>query len=147
MNVQRHEIEALFARLEGGRLDELSPEQVAALEAALNESPALAKRLSALRPPADGLLQTRAAGPTNAEWARTWDGIESSIASQRHGSAVPTGWIYTLGRAAAAIAACVGLVVLWRMLPTSTPPASAAGWELAMSDDTEILELEVFDGR
>jgi hypothetical protein len=150
MSSQRHDIEALFAQLEAGRLDELSVEQVAALEAAVNDSPALSQRLASVRTPADRLLQARATAPTGADWERTWSAIESSFASQRNVRPAPTGRIYTLGRAAAAAAACVALLVLWRALPlstTTTTTTDSGGWALAVSDDTEILELEVYDGR
>jgi hypothetical protein len=146
MNAQRPDIEALLVQVEAGRLDDLSVEQIAALEAALDESPALAERMAGLRPPADACLQSAARMPSAADWSRVWNAIDSSFASQRAERPARVGRIYTLGRAAAAIAACVALVVAWRTLLVSTPDNSA-GWALAVSSNTEILELEVFDGR
>lgn len=146
MNNQRPEIEVLLAQLEAGRLDDLSVEQIAALASALDDSPALAQRVAGLRPTVDARLQVRAASPSSEDWARTWNTIDSGLASQRGSRPAPAGRIYTLGRAAAAIAACVALVVVWRTLLVSTPDNSA-GWALAVSSNTEILELEVFDGR
>jgi hypothetical protein len=145
MNPDHRKIETLFAQLAAGRLDELTPQQISALEAAIHESPELADRLAAIAPPGDAGLQAPAATPSRAEWARTWNAIEESFASRPSAQPAPAGRIYTLGRAAAAVAACIGLVVLWRSLPFT--PATSSGWELAASNDTEILELEVFDGR
>ncbi|MBI5866365.1 MAG: hypothetical protein HZB38_17990 [Planctomycetes bacterium] len=138
-------LKSLLARVEAGELDSLTPEQVARLEQHLHESPAAADRVGRAQPPTDRLLAAPIAGPSETEWAGVWSAVESNFASQRKERSATAGRVVSLGRAAAAIAACVAIFVLWRSLPTSKP--AGEGWGLAVATNVEIHEVEVFGGR
>ncbi len=129
----------LLDRVAAGRLDDLTPEQVAALEAHLNATPVAAERLADMVPEVDPRLAARVSTPTDAEWDEVWQQVDSAALS-REPTARTLGRVIRLWRPLAAAAACLLLLVLWRAAPS---PADAA-WELQLSDNVIVHELEVF---
>ena len=138
MSEPQHNLDELLARVADGHLDELTPEQVAALAAHLDTEPAEASRLADGVPAADATLNPALPSPSEAEWKHVWDGIESA-APNRATTARTIGHVFHTWRPLVAVAACVALLVLWRLTP-----ARVASWELQMSDNVVVHELEVF---
>ncbi|MEP0846650.1 MAG: hypothetical protein HRF50_07480 [Phycisphaerae bacterium] len=151
MTPMRENLDQLLERVAAGRLDELSPEQVAALETHLNANAAAAARLANLlpRPPAGPLA--RVAEPSAAQWERVWRGVEAAGSRQAargtDAASAPqtmrgrTRRFLRLWEGIAAAAACVLFAVLWR----SSQPAAEASWPIQLSQHVEVDSLEVFD--
>lgn len=165
MTPNRDNLEAWLEQSLRGELDALTPEQVAALEAALNESPELASRVAGVVPPLDGSAE-RVAMPTPAEWDRVWSRVESGLAAgavpqlrvrpadaatagrrqphtERERTVARRPPLFRLWPSVSAVAACIALVLVWRgFLPPA--PVSPELWSMTAAADTEILELEVY---
>ncbi len=141
MMTQDDNLDQLLDRVAAGRLDDLTPEQVAALETHLNATPAAAERLADMVPEVDLRLGARVSTPTDAEWDEVWQRVDS-VALRRDPTARTLGRVIRLWRPLAAAAACLLLMVLWRAAPSSAD----AAWELRLSDNVIVHELEVFDG-
>lgn len=153
MTPMRENPDQLLERVAAGRLDELSPEQVAALEAHVNESAAAAARLANLVPQPPAGQFAPVAEPTAAEWERVWRGVEAAevrSAARGAGAVEVRRTVRDRGGArrflrlwegVAAAAACVLLAVLWR----SSQPAAEASWPIQLSQHVEVDSLEVFD--
>jgi len=157
MNASKHNLDELLTRVAEGRLDELTAEQVAALEVHLNDSPEAAAKLAERIPtPPAGPLAAEPAPPTEKEWDAVWNGIEAgekknegepSVAPD--GAPFPPSHLPTfpqaqrlarLWRPLSALAACVALFAAWHF---ATPTASA-DLEISLSDDVVIEEMEIF---
>lgn len=145
MNLSKHNLEKLLDRVIAGRLDDLSPAEVAALEQALHAEPALAERLARAMPPVDSAMQVPVAKPTVAEWSRVWGGIERGEAASSSGANLRAMRVFSLWKAATAAAACVALFAIWRALPVSRGDGGEV--RLASSGNVEILDMAVFGGR
>lgn len=163
MTPNRENLEAWLELSLSDGLDALTPEQIAALEAALNELPELAARASSVIPAGD---RPAAAipSPTESEWNGVWSRIESGLAAPQlrvvappqseprggeHAASarrVSRPRIFRLWTSVSAAAACIALVLVWRGL-LATPPAHSAPqlWTMTASANVEILELEVYD--
>jgi hypothetical protein len=138
MTTPMDNLDELLACVAEGRLDDLTPEQVAALEEHLNAMPAAAERLAGIVPAAEPQLRDTAA-PSAAEWNDVWERIESATAPGETRSRV-IGRAAWLWRTVTAAAACLLLVVVWRIGASATEPA----WEIQLSDHVLVHELEVF---
>ncbi|MCC6359424.1 MAG: hypothetical protein IT450_11835 [Phycisphaerales bacterium] len=166
MTPSRDNLEAWLEQSLRGDLDALTPDQVAALEAALNDSPELAARAAGVVPPLDG-PPANVAMPTAAEWEGVWSRIESGLAAGatprlrvHPAGAAPESarqprtageraadrrpHVFRLWPAISAAAACIAMVLVWRgFLPPA--PVSAELWSMTAASNAEILELEVYD--
>ena len=150
MNESSPETSELMMRLLQGQLDELTPAQVAQLEAELNASDEAAARLADVLPPRDELVAAAHDTPSVAEWDAMFDRVATASAptaervadSVRERRVRPPHAILRIWGTFAAAAACVGLAMVWRIMPT-TPPQDA--WELRLSDHVVVERLEVFD--
>lgn len=166
MTPNRDNLEAWLEQSLRGDLDALTPEQVAALEAALNDSPELAARAAGVVPPVDAPAAS-VAMPTAAEWNGVWSRIEAGLAAgaspqlrvhpadaamdaarrsrSQHERAVDRrSRVLRLWPAISAAAACIAMVLVWRgFLPPA--PVSAELWSMTAAANVEILELEVYD--
>lgn len=139
MTTPTENFDELLDRVSAGQLDALTPEQVAALEAHLNATPAAAQRLAGVVPAPDPRL-TSAPSPSEADWDRVWERVDWAEAAPL--PARPAlGRVFRLWRPLAAAAACLLLVVVWRTMLSPAVPS----WELRLSDDVVVHELEVFE--
>jgi hypothetical protein len=138
MTTPTENFDELLDRVRAGRLDDLTTEQVAALEAHLNGTPAAAGRLADVMPVPDPRLTAAAPLPSAADWDNVWERIDSGKARRlpaRHA----LGRVFRLWQPLAAAAACLLLLVVWRtMLSPAEPP-----WQLRLSDEVVVHELEV----
>jgi hypothetical protein len=137
-------LQDLIAALAEGRFDVLSPDEVAALEAHLNECGACAARLATARAaPPDAGYPEPPAGPEAGVWDAVWNRIDKAAMDSR-----PVGlsggrarWLRSWGAISAA-AAILLATAIWHLVPLRPAPA----WEfrLAGAHDVEIESLEVF---
>ncbi len=144
MTRDAHDIQRLLQELELGRLDALSPDDVAALEQHLNADDQAAARLADRRPPRDERLSLPAAQPTAAEWDRMWQVVAGSAtesAPLRKSTGRPRRWL-RLVEGVTAAAACVALAALWH--GGASTEALAAEWPMQLSENVEVESLEVF---
>jgi len=145
MAVDRDNLNRLRNVAQSGRLDELTPQEMAALEQHLNDDAGAAAPFRDLMPVTDAGLVARAADPTTAQWDAVWQRIES--AGEQRGGEVRTlraspRRVFPLYRGIAAVAACVGLLLFWRFGPFGTKVGPAeTGWDLQLSASNRILEL------
>jgi hypothetical protein len=134
MSAERMNLDALLGQAEQGRLDELTPQQVAALELWLNRDPAAAERLAKVRPTVDPGLPP--ATLTAAERERLWSRIAAGAASHRAPAFRPTWRVWS---SVATVAAAVALVVFLRLLlPGASPHLTPAVHGMQVNS----LELE-----
>lgn len=136
MTTPSDNLDELLDRVCAGRLDELTPEQVAALEAHLDATPTAAERLANVLPEPDPHLSAAVSSPTEDEWNAVWERIES-VTSTTQSPRRPLSRLLRIWSPLLAAAACVLLVVIWRL---SAPPA----WKMQLSEDVVVHELEVF---
>jgi len=141
MTTPNDNLDHLLDRVVAGRLDELTPEQIDALEGHLSATPAAERRLADVVPEADPRLSAIAPVPTNADWDKVWQRVDSA-APTRVPTARAIGRTIRLWQPLAAAAACLLLMVLWRVAPLRTQPP----WELQLSGDVVVHELEIFGG-
>ena len=139
MTAPNNNVEKLLAQVAAGRLDDLTPEQVAVLEAHLNAAPAASERLASAAPPGDPQPTGAPPSPSETEWNRIWKRIDSAAVTR---APRPTRSMHTvrLWQAVTAVAACLLLVVVWRL---ASPP-TAASWQMRLSNDVVVHEVEVF---
>lgn len=138
MSTADRNLENLLATVADGRLDELSPDQVAALEEYLDASPDAAARLAAASPNPDPRLSPAAASPTTAEWDAVWDNVESASSTPNAQSGLQR--LIRFWRPLSAAAACALLMLMWRGIPRSDD----AAWPIQLSDQVVVHEIEVF---
>jgi|GEM_PF-1407464 len=150
MTDARENMEELLSRVAAGRLDDLTPEQIDALEVYLNDTPAAAEQLAEVRPATDAALGQDLPTPTSTEWENVWGNVEAGVetdsgaGANMHVAPVSNRSIAKgarLWRPAAALAACVALMLVWRV--TSKP--ADAGWEIKLSDHVVVHDLEIYD--
>ncbi len=134
--------------MEAGDLDSLSPDQVARLEALLNDSPQaaarVADRVAAPEPRlAEALerLETPSL-PSPAAWSDAWARIDAETASTSGRIGNVTTRIIRLWKPLAALAACLCLAALWSF----HSPAAPESWPMQLATNVEISQLEVYDG-
>ena len=139
MTTPADNLDELLDRVAAGRLDELTPEQVAALEDHLNATPSAEGRLADVLLEADPRLSATTSMPTDAEWDQVWQRVDSAAAA-RGKTARTIRRTIRLWQPLTALAACVALLLVWRWAPLST----GSDWPIALSADVEVLELEVF---
>jgi hypothetical protein len=137
MSATRQEIERLLTLVREGRLDDLSPEQVAELEAWLCTSPTDEARLADARPPADPWLTAPLPEPAPAEWERVWANVNRAADQRKpaHRRWVP------MWQALTAVAACVLLATSWHVLQ---PARTDEAWALRPAREVRIDSLELF---
>lgn len=126
MATDPRQLDELLTRLTEGRLDELTPDQVQALERYLNESVPAAERLWTCKPPPLPGLRRGAPAPGPQDWEHLWQHIEAAAPPPRvrvtQGRAGMTRRLtFSLWLGGAAVAACVALGVLWRLAATPSP--------------------------
>jgi hypothetical protein len=121
----------LLAAVADGRLDALTPEQVARLEAHLNSDSAAAKALGAAQAGAPA-FDMQISVPTTQAWERVWRAIESATAvspirkDTEARRVAPLRRVFRLWQPLAAAAACVLMIGSWLLLrgPVATPNAA-----------------------
>ena len=142
MTAQDHNMDELLELVSAGRLDKLSPGQVAALEAHVNATPTAAETLADIVPLLDPELGTAAPAPSDDRWNELWARIDSAV-SPPEAAEKPADRQVNLRRVLrfwqplAAAAACVLAIVAWQL---STSPAA----EIEVSGDVVVHEIEVF---
>ncbi|QOJ15445.1 MAG: hypothetical protein HRU75_12710 [Planctomycetia bacterium] len=131
--------------LREGRFEALTPDAVAAAEAHLNTCAACAGQLGAVRPASAGDPLVRAApSPLPVQWRRAWSAIaDRSPASSSIWRGGRAGILRSAWTPLAAAAACVMMVVSWRL---AAPPVESGLWSLAAAGDVRVLEMDVGDG-
>jgi hypothetical protein len=140
MSDASQEIKGLLSKVQQGRLDDLTPGQVAELEAWLRTRPAEEARLADTHPPLEGWLTALLPPPpppSPAEWRRVWAEVERAAASRtslRHR-------LIPVGQGLAALAACVLLAASWHAL---RPPRVERIWALRPTGHVQIDSLELF---
>lgn len=141
MTRKRINPDELLARAEQGALDDLSPAEIEALEAYVNADPSAAARLAPVTPTVEPAL-AEVSGPSAAEWARVWAGIDAACSRAAQAGRArrgPRRWL-RVWEAVTAAAACVALAVLWR----SGASVEDGGWPLQLSNNVEIESVEVY---
>jgi hypothetical protein len=138
MTETNHNLDALLALVADGRLDELTPEQVAALEEHLNARPEAVGRLENVVPEPDSLAGHAGPAPSEAEWEAVWDGIDAGCAVAGGSEPRRIGRVITFWQPLVAVAACLLLIVFWRAMP------SRNRWPIELSDHVVVHDLEVF---
>jgi hypothetical protein len=132
-----------IAALAEGRFDDLSPDEVAAVETHLNVCAACAARLATARATPDAGYPEPPAGPEAGVWDAVWNRIdEAALDSRPVGlSGARARWLRSWGAMSAA-AAILLATAIWHLVPLGPSPA----WEfrLAGARDVEIESLEVF---
>ena len=131
------DLDKLLARLRDGAIDELSPEEIAALEAHLNAETEFADALADTVPVPDCPAFDRS-GPTAAEWEGVWQSIESAQTQEAGKTRSPR--FVRFWQPLFAAAACLMLVITWRFGASNTPH-----WNAQLSNDVVVHELEVYD--
>ena len=139
MTASHDNFDELLKQVAAGRLDGLTPEQVAALETHLNATPSAEERLAEVLPETDPRLSATTSMPTDAEWDQVWRRVDSAAAVGGKTARAIRRTI-RLWQPLTALAACVALLLVWRWAPLST----GSDWPIALSADVEVLELEVF---
>lgn len=144
-----------------GRLDELDPQQVAALEAYLNESPHAAARLGPQPAPAVDRLAGVVKAPRSAEWDAMWAAVEDAAGGamrvsgpalrlNQDGAGPSAATAPRSGRrplllrlvpVMAAAAACVALVLALRI----AMPMGEPGLALQLAEHVELNEIDAGD--
>lgn len=137
MSATRQDMERLLTLVREGRLDDLTPGQVADLEAWLRTGPAEEGRIAGIRLPADPGLHMPVPEPTEAEWERVWAQVERA-AAPRAVLRLRPGRVW---QALTAVAACVLLAASWYAL---RPPGAGQTWALRPSRDVRIDSLELY---
>jgi len=141
--------EALRA-VAAGDLDALQPDQVARLEAILNEEPSVAARLADHVPAVDARLARvlarveQGVTPGMAAWERAWERIDAvaPAAVARVDAVRRRALVLRLWKPLAAVAACLVMAALWR----AGSPRPREEWPMQLATDVEINALEVSDG-
>jgi hypothetical protein len=139
MTTPADNLDELLDRVAAGRLDDLTPAQVAALELHLNATSAAEERLTDVVPTADPCLSASTPIPSHAEWEDVWHRIDSARPARASTARVIRRTI-RVWQPLAALAACLALLLVWRWSPFST----AADWPIELSSNVEVLEIEVF---
>ena len=132
-------LDELLEQVTAGQLDDLTPEQVAALEEYLNSTPEAENRFADVSAAVDPSLPVDQTAPSDADWEGVWQNIENS--AQAAGPSRFVRRTLRIWRGLTAVAACLALLIVWRM---ASGPAEAP-WEMQLSDDVEVLELDVYD--
>jgi hypothetical protein len=171
MKDERDKLSDLLARVEAGRFDELSDDEVTWLEQRVNDHPSLlAGRRAAF---SDARERTwiealNSAGPSHVEWEAMWRAIEDGVdrspsqspERERAGRAPygedpsltvgallgarPRGAMtgVRVWRGVAAIAACVALTVVWRF--SGGARSTPPAWDLQLANHVDVQTLEVY---
>ena len=139
MTFESQDILAALAAAEAGKLDSLTPEQIARLEAFLNATPAAAARLAAQTAAPELALQAPAPALTPASWTRVWATIDAAGAIA---ASPPKILKLRFWRPLLAAAAVCALLVGWWSLSQAT---SQPEWPVAWATYIEINDLEVSD--
>lgn len=148
MSHSRDNLDQALRAAVAGDLDTLRPEQVARLEAVLNDEPGVAAHLADRRLAPDPQLAgalgqaDRAAAPAADTWERVWERIDAAGQRTPLRGARAGARILRLWRPLAAAAACLLMAGFWR-LGTAMPERP---WPLQLATEVEINELEVYDG-
>lgn len=148
MSHSRDNLDQALRAASAGDLHTLRPEQVARLEAVLNDEPGVAARLADRRLAPDPQLARalaqadRAAAPAADTWEQVWERIDAAGRAAPLPGAQARARILRLWRPFAAAAACLLMAGLWRL--GAVMPKRP--WPLQMATEVEINELEVYDG-
>lgn len=143
-----HSLADALKALAVGELDAMTPEQVRLAEAALNRDERLAAAFAGEQPRVEPRLAAtlneldRGAQPTPADWERVWVSIDVVAARRGPTDAGVARRILRAWRPLMAAAACLLLVLGWRV----TQPAAVDSWPLQLAAEVEIDNLEVFQG-
>jgi hypothetical protein len=141
MNAPRENLDTLLRAVARGELDQLTPAQVAELEAGLNITPAseFAQQLAQPEPALAVALAAAAATdrPAIRTWDAMWDRIDAATTSSR---VAPRNRLLRLWRPLAAVAAGLLFLAAWRV----AQPPIVEPWPLQLATDTEIQSLEVY---
>ncbi len=142
MNDASDNLDQALQALRDGRLDALTPEQVARLEGRLNSDPAAAAQLADRIPVRDPVLNAaleeldRQEAPSAAAWGRAWEQIGAAGAVRTRPGRT---WTWRLGRPLAVAAACLLMVGFWRL--RALPAVEA--WPIVLASDVDIVAIEV----
>ena len=139
MTMPDDKFDELLDHVAAGRLDDLTPDQVTSLDTHLNAAASSSERLADVVPEADSRLSVIAPTPTDAEWDGVWRRIDSATPVREPTPRVIRRTI-RFWQPLAAAAACLLLLIVWRLTPVQAPP----GWEMRLSDHVIVHEIEIF---
>ena len=140
MSESCRQFEQLLAFAATGGFDALTPQQTAALEAHLNTCSPCAARLARSAPAADVRLTPAVELPSEEGWDRVWEAIDAARQTRVRQAWSASGAVQRLWRPLLAAAACILMVVMWR----SAPMSETQTWELKLSDNVVVHEIETF---
>jgi hypothetical protein len=130
--------------LAAGRFDDVSADQMAVLEAHLNECADCAARLADVRARLASPFDVAVDSPAPETWDAVWRAIEAAPSGQveRAGLGRVIRWRRWAAGAIAAAAAILLIIGLWPMASTVQPASEV---RFASADDVHIESLSVFD--
>jgi len=134
------QLEGPLAAAATGDFAALTPQQVAALEAHLSACSCCATHLARSAPAADVRLIPAVELPSEKGWDRVWEAIDAARQTRARQAWPARGVIQRLWRPLLAAAACILMVVMWR----SAPMSETQTWELKLSDNVVVHEIETF---
>ena len=134
MNNANDDFRTALDAIAAGKLDAMTPEQVARLETQIDQAPELADRLAGIKPAVEPGFRLAVEPPPEDVWERVWQRVNAAASSTRR-------HVWRLWRPLAVAAACVLMVGLWN----ARGPALQEG-PVEWARDVEIDDLEVFDG-
>lgn len=123
-----------------GRLDQLSPEQAARLEAYLNVDRVTAEALAARVATVEPVLRGGVPTPSAVAWERVWAGIDAARTARLKAAAQRR--VFRIWQPLVAVAASVALLLAWNF----TREPGESDWPVTWARDVEINELEVARG-
>ena len=138
MENESDDIRVALEALDTGRLDDLSPAQLARLEAYLNEDAPAAASLAEQVPPVTPELQNAVPLPSAEDWQQVWHRIAAATAPAQARPQRPL-VLRLWPPVAAAAAVCLLTVGVW----TFTRPSPGADWPVEWAHEVEVNALEL----
>ena len=140
------ELENLLRRVESGRLDSLTPEELRAVMTHLESNDAPARRLGAARPPRLPQALLDVPQPSDAAWKRAWGAIDASETSAARSQVIPLPRRSLTRHARPAIAAMAAFFAIGSSILFRTTTQAVASDELVLDPNATIDEIEVPEG-
>jgi anti-sigma-K factor RskA len=137
-------LQSAIGALAAGRFDDVSTDQMAVLEAHLNECADCAARLADVRARLALPFDVAVDSPAPEAWDIVWRAIEAGPSGQAERAGLGRGirWRWWAAGAMAAVAAILLIIGLWPMAGTVQPLPEV---QFASADDVHIESLSVFD--
>jgi hypothetical protein len=134
------QLEGVLAAAAAGDFAALTPQQAAVLEAHLSACSPCAARLARSAPAADERIAPAVELPSEEDWDHVWEAIDAATQTRVRHARPARGGVRRLWRPLLAAAACILMVVTWRSVPMS----GTQTWDLKLSEDVVVHEIETF---